>query len=915
MELHKKSELSVGRSSFVISTQLAGDASPAIETKVIGGDGSVVFQTSQDISALRPIFQNSQRVFARLEAQHQSVVDELQQGRIGSGTPDAEAETASTMTMEEREADALAHATDLLGKRSYEKATAAFRAVLETYPNCSEARELLEVSYKASAPARLPVDVELCLRRGTEAFAAGRQREAIEYWKQCLVDEPDNRRLQLLVLLATTWSPARRQSYAEEVLASASGSLGGGRAEEVQALLLITQTVEGATAVLTPAAAADARAETAPPVTARSALDETMVQDLPDLESLVFEFSEPPPEPQAIAAPQVAVSDAIPPAPVQTMVDEEPVAPLVEEQPMAFDEQPMAFDEQPTAFEEQPPAFEEQPMPFEGQPPMALEEEPFAAEELPAAEEPFAADAAVPAEPPPAAEPPPPPADRPAAPRPPRPEPRTPPRSAAHRKPAPRPRRGAPWPWIAAAVVLVALGSGLAFFMLSGDRTVPPARLEQAASLVSAGQNQQAIAAYDELLTDFGDDARIFLGRGRAKLAAGDAAGGLSDLERAYSLDPQSTAIAEEIADIRYSQGNYPSAIDYYEKAFQGGAGSAEGRYRLAVSQVRQGRGDDAVEHLKAAITKDPGHGEAQFLYGQLLNERGRHQEAEAALRAAEPNVEAGSDYLSQLGIALLEQAKLNEAEEIAVEFIRTYPEDARARSLLGEVYLHRKQYEPARAQLILALRTNPTEPRAQLALGRTWLAIGKTRGDAQDLAKAQQVLASAQGVDEGKRLLALGQVSLAEGDLVEAQSLLQQSLDRGAPGLDAHLSLAEAKSRAKDLTGAAEELQQASGLAPADPAIPLSLGITYFQLKDTTRAADEFLKALQGVGLITPPGEASGPVVLPEPYVPLPDRFNVNRAIRESFQQILKQSVDDPTATQLKALSENATFVLGRES
>ena len=42
MELQKKSELSVGRASFVISTELAGDAEPSIETRVIGSDGRLV---------------------------------------------------------------------------------------------------------------------------------------------------------------------------------------------------------------------------------------------------------------------------------------------------------------------------------------------------------------------------------------------------------------------------------------------------------------------------------------------------------------------------------------------------------------------------------------------------------------------------------------------------------------------------------------------------------------------------------------------------------------------------------------------------------------------------------------------------------------------------------------------------------
>jgi hypothetical protein len=112
---------------------------------------------------------------------------------------------------------------------------------------------------------------------------------------------------------------------------------------------------------------------------------------------------------------------------------------------------------------------------------------------------------------------------------------------------------------------------------------------------------------------------------------------------------------------------------------------------------------------------------------------------------------------------------------------------------------------------------------------------------------------------------------------------------------------------------GAAEELQRAAALAPGDPAVSLSLAITYFQLKDTTRAADQFLKTIQGVGLVTPPGEGSGPIVFPEPYVPLPDRFNVNRAIKESVQAIQKDLPEDPTAAQLKTLSEATTFLVGQ--
>ncbi len=81
----------------------------------------------------------------------------------------------------------------------------------------------------------------------------------------------------------------------------------------------------------------------------------------------------------------------------------------------------------------------------------------------------------------------------------------------------------------AAAGAILVLGSA-AFWLLSGSRSISPAELERAASLVSSGQYPQAIAAYDGLLSEFGDHAESYLGRGRAKLASGDTAGGLADL-------------------------------------------------------------------------------------------------------------------------------------------------------------------------------------------------------------------------------------------------------------------------------------------------------------------------------------------------------------------------------------------------
>jgi len=464
---------------------------------------------------------------------------------------------------------------------------------------------------------------------------------------------------------------------------------------------------------------------------------------------------------------------------------------------------------------------------------------------------------------------------------------------------------------LVAGGAILALGAIAAVsFILLGGESLPVEALDEASSLLSSGQHARAIEAYSRILTDHSELAPALIGRGRARIASGSLEEGLVDLARAVELDPETPATAEELADVLSMSGRHEEAQDYYQRAIAAGSTSAEARFRLASSLVALDRAHEALPHLEASLSIDADNQETRFLYGKLLNIDGRYADAERELRAVDTVIDG--DYFFQLGFSLLKQGKLDEAEEAARRFLDYDSQDARSHALLGEVYLSRKQLEPARSELILALKINPEEPRAQIALGRTWLAIGQRRGDRGDLAKARQVLVGAVGVPEGERLLVLGQVSLAGGNTDEALSLLERSLENGAEPLSARLSLAAANITAGDLAGAAGDLQHAEGLAPSDPAIALSLGIVYFRLKDMRRAAEELLKAIQGIGLAAPADEEAGPVVLPTPHVPLPPRFDINQTIRTAYRQVLRENEDEPTATALKNLAESTSFVIG---
>ena len=435
-------------------------------------------------------------------------------------------------------------------------------------------------------------------------------------------------------------------------------------------------------------------------------------------------------------------------------------------------------------------------------------------------------------------------------------------------------------------------------------------QLQKAASLVATGQFDRAIAAYDQIIRSGQFEALAYLGRGRARLAAGREEG-LQDLTRAAELAPESPEILEEMADGLYARGRFVESATVYGKSIALGKDNANARYRLATSLVQLDHQAEAIPNLEAALRLDASHGEARYLYGTLLNSMGRFAEAENELRGARTRFDPGADYFDELGLALLGQGKLDAAEEIARDFERSDPRDARAHTLLGEVYLERRRFEAARHELITSLQANADQPRAQLALGRVWLEIGRSKGDRGDLAKARQVLQNAPGIPKGERFLTLGQISLAEGDAFNAINFFENSIAHGGNRLPARLALAEARFAARDFSGAAKELESAEILAPADPAIALSLGLIHSQMKNFPKAAQEYLKAIHRVGLTKPVEEKSGPVVLPMPYIDISTSFDVNRVIRDAYRRALASDKENKVASALKEIARSTSFVI----
>lgn len=858
MSVGRTTDLTVGSEQYSVSTELSAGADSVIETLVLRG-GEVVSRTTADAQDLRPIFQHGEELMRRIEAQHESVVEKLKRGELLTVS---DRTTVVFSAPEQR----LRTALSFLRSRANEEAARELEEILKFDPDFSEAQELLAVVESARrGEMPPPANASERIRAGAEAYADGLARKAIEHWKGGFVTDPASHLFPLLIFIAASGSSVksaeRKKRYVEELLATGQQYLEQNRPDDAYALFLIAQTAE--------AGAPAAEAPRQPPVTSESgAPDEsTVLAGAPSVGvqgETVLDL-ELPPAPSSRPGSETLFAEPLPNfTGEQTLLDQGPPG----------KQAPSATTLAVTVNAERPGRIEQ----LYGRP----------------AEAPPPAPAPEPAKP--AA----------AAPRAITDTRRFDPRQAQVRAPMRR-RTGFP-AWLPhAGIAAGAVLTAFAAFLFFGRGGAPGAaeRLAEADGLLSTGHYQQAAALYSQLLGEQSDLAPAYRGRGRARLAAGEVEEGLADLARAVEISG-SPDVIEELAGALFDRGRFEEAAARYEEAIQKGGDNGEVRYHLAASLHQLGRSNDALKHLEAALAKDAKLAEARFLYGKLLNLHSRHGEAEQELRKAEPGIQMRGEFYSELGVALLEQGKVEEAEIVARDFSRFDGNDARAHSLLGEVFLRKKQLEPAREELIRALNLNPIEPRAQIALGRTWLGLG-------DPAKARQILMGAKGVQEGERLLVLGQVTLAEGRAEEAIRTLEQALAIGVQPLPVRLALAGARYGLKDFAGAASELEQAVGLAPSDPAIPLSLALVYSELKDATKASEQFLEALKTAGLTGAGGGASGPVVLPAPYVPLPPQFDLTRLLRATYTKALSTNPEDANALALKTLAESSSFVIGQ--
>jgi tetratricopeptide (TPR) repeat protein len=188
--------------------------------------------------------------------------------------------------------------------------------------------------------------------------------------------------------------------------------------------------------------------------------------------------------------------------------------------------------------------------------------------------------------------------------------------------------------WLAILAVLIELGLSHA----ADTRSPLPSdkRWEQARSDLRQGKSAEAKAAFEDLLTDYPNEADLYLFLGMAKLRLRDPQGAILAAKRAIALNPQHIDARTFLAWIELDvRGDVDAALNEYKRIVELHPELPDAYSNLAVAQKRKGDLDQALTSLTKALELKPDYATALTTRGGIFAEQGKWPEARRDFEAA----------------------------------------------------------------------------------------------------------------------------------------------------------------------------------------------------------------------------------------------------------------------------------------
>ncbi len=379
--------------------------------------------------------------------------------------------------------------------------------------------------------------------------------------------------------------------------------------------------------------------------------------------------------------------------------------------------------------------------------------------------------------------------------------------------------------------------------VLAKDSRAESARFGRAAALQLLKRYDEALAEYDKVPAQ--DALRIDLTKNCLAVAAAqrDIAGLKRYGQKLFDLDGESGPAHEALAVVALTNGDYKTAVDYYEGAIAAGVECAETWAGLGTAAARSGNDPVAEMALKRALELQPNHAGALFERATLEDRRGTAADARREWEKAAAGTRSEAAYWN-LALAAQRQGDPKAAVEALQRLVALNRQRHDGWYLLGELLSEDARPAEAAKAFAEALRIKPDWLDAQFNFGllawraghldRAWQAfesaaarqpervglheamaqLAVERGDANRAADALKKLDRRGGASETLSFNVAVALQRA-GRAREAEALYRRTVTANPSFVEGLVNLGHALEAQGDREGAAECWQKAVDLRP----------------------------------------------------------------------------------------------------
>ncbi len=361
------------------------------------------------------------------------------------------------------------------------------------------------------------------------------------------------------------------------------------------------------------------------------------------------------------------------------------------------------------------------------------------------------------------------------------------------------------------------------------------------------GKTDEAIEYYRRALRFNGSDPLIYRNMALAYRHKKDYAAAKDAIERAISLDPNSTSNKVLYGNILFEQRNYDGARKMYQDALSRDPENASALYNLGIVLLRGGDKVSGMEYLKKAGEADKLGKVAHMSYSKLGSLYSTMQDLDSAEKYLRMAISVNpADPIDRYNMGLV-YLKKNDKERALAEFLKSQElakNDARVLEGLGEAYFTLKEYDRSLEVYNKLSNALNRDARILSRIAEIYYEKGDL-GNAYDYYKKITVMEPA---SENARIAYINM-----GNIMDDAQRYEEAIESYKKALlispkdDAALyNLGIAYKHAGRIELAIEVWKKAAELNPDNPRPHLAIADFYYEKKYMDMAMDEYQKILR---------------------------------------------------------------------